>query len=407
MRDSPTEYLSLLRRSREQTETVLRETDEPGQRAAGIAAALRTLWPTSPLFASQLRPAGSPLHAIDFQGAERPEWFEPLETFLSRHASREPRSLSPVPPELGHAGHSLTVQHVMVAGFPEAVLLLALPGDASSETTALFWELIELYSEELAVMLALDGERRAAARRQQEFAELMELADLASLASPITHEFNNFLNTLILQLMVLANQVPEQFRADLRSVGQQAKGVAGLVRQWQQHRAQHRAAPRPLDVNAVIGEVVARLSRTTAEGAAPLVLAQENGLHSAPPDAVVLHTALAGGLPPVEGAPHELRLLLRLLITNAAATITTLPGSVRVSTQPDTDAVLVAVEDNGPPIPPPLLPRMFELNVETREGANQLEMAACEALVQRRLRGRIQGENRLGGVAVRVRLRTV
>jgi C4-dicarboxylate-specific signal transduction histidine kinase len=79
-----------------------------------------------------------------------------------------------------------------------------------------------------------------------------------------------------------------------------------------------------------------------------------------------------------------------------------------VSTRHESGNVLISVEDMGPAIAPALLPRMFELNVETREGTSQLEMAACEALVQRRLRGRIHGENRpSGGVAVRVRLRPV
>ena len=410
MRDSPTEYFTLLRRSREQTDSLFQETDDPGRRAAGIAAALRTLWPSSPLFAARLRSSGSPLWAIDRLGIQRPDWSPSLETFLSRHeaATPLPRSLSPLPPELPHAGLSLAVQHVVVAGRSEAVLLLALPGEVSSETRTLFWELMEIYSGGLAALLALDAERRDHARRQQEFTELTELADLAALASPVTHEFNNFLNTLILQLMVLANQVPEQFRADLRGIGQQAKGVAGLVRQWQQHRAQHRAAPRPLNVNELIREVVERLTRTTAECSTPLVLVREGGPHGVPSNAVALHVSLADDLPPMEGAPLDLRLLVRLLISNAAATITAPPGSVVVSTQRDRDTVVISVEDNGPPIPTQLLPRMFELAVETREGTSQLEMAACEALVQRRLRGRIQGENRLGGgVAIRVRLRAV
>jgi signal transduction histidine kinase len=406
MRDSPTEYLSQLRRSREETETILRETDDPGRRAAGVAAALRALWPASPLFAARLRPPDSPLWAIDQHGAAQPDWFPSLETFLSRHeaANQPPRSLSPLPPELPHAGHSLAVQHVMVSGRSEGVLLVALPGTTASATTAVFWELIGIYSSVLATQLALDAERRESARRRQEFAEQTEWADLAALASPVTHEFNNFLNTLILQLMVLANQVPEQFRADLRGIGQQAKAVANLVRQWQQNRAQHRAAPRPLDVNQLVAEVVERLTQTTAESATPLVLVGEGGPHAVPSNAVPLHVTLAADLPLVEAAPLDLRLLL----TNAAATITSRPGSVHVSTQRDGDAVLISVEDTGPPIPPALLPRMFELAVETREGTSQLEMAACEALVQRRLRGRIQGENRLGGgVVVRVRLRPI
>jgi signal transduction histidine kinase len=294
-----------------------------------------------------------------------------------------------------------------VGGRPVAVFLVALRDDAPSERAALFWEVLESYGDQLGTLLDLDAEHRAAARRQQEFAEQTELADLAALASPVTHEFNNFLNTLILQLMVLANQVPEQFRSDLCTIGQQAKGVASLVRQWQQHRAQHRAAPRHLDVNLLIAEVVEQVVENTAESATPLVLVHDDAA-AVSPKAVALRVALADDLSPVEGAPLDLRLLVRLLINNAAATITARPGSLLVSTARHDGTVLMSVEDNGPSLPESLLPRMFELSVETREGANQLELAACEALVQRRLRGRIHAENRpAGGLAIRVQLRPV
>jgi len=408
MRDSPTQYLSLLHHSREQTDTLLRQTDDPGRRAAGVAATLRTLWPESPVFALRLQPPPFPLRAYNGSGAERPEWLSSLDAFLSRYeiAHPGPRALAPLPAELSKPGHSLAVQPVVVAGQPDAVLLVALRDDTPSEKADLFWDVLEFYGEQLGTLLALDAACRAASRRQQEFAQQTEMADLAALASPVTHEFNNFLNTLILQLMVLANQVPEQFRADLRTIGQQAKGVASLVRQWQQHRGQHRAAPRPLNVNALIAEVVAWLAETTADSATPLVPAHDD--QAVPAKAVALRATLADDLPRVEGAPFDLRLLVRLLIGNAAATITAQHGAIQVSTERHGDAVLISVEDNGPSLPEAVLPRMFELAVETREGANQLELAACEALVQRRLRGRIHAENRpAGGVAVRVQLRPV
>src|SRR5262249_42961295 len=161
-----------------------------------------------------------------------------------------------------------------------------------------------------------------AARSQQVMAELAEFANLAALASPVTHEFNNFLNTVLLQLMVLSTQVPEQFRADLKTICQQGRAVAGLVRQWQQHRAQHRAGPRRLDVNALVCEVVEQLVRTTVERAAPLYLAGDGEPPDAPPNGIAVRLSLADGLPPVEGNPLDLCLAVRLLVTNAAATLT-------------------------------------------------------------------------------------
>ena len=55
-----------------------------------------------------------------------------------------------------------------------------------------------------------------------------------------------------------------------------------------------------------------------------------------------------------------------------------------------------------------VLQRMFEPGIESRNGLAQLELAACEGLVLRRLRGQIRGENRPGGgVAIHVRFRSV
>src|SRR5207249_3092116 len=65
MQESPTEYLALLRRCVEQTESALQQTDDPGRRAAAVAGGLRILWPTSPLFACGLGLRGSHLRAFD------------------------------------------------------------------------------------------------------------------------------------------------------------------------------------------------------------------------------------------------------------------------------------------------------------------------------------------------------
>jgi signal transduction histidine kinase len=409
MPDSPTEYLTLLRRCVEQTEKGLRQTDNPGERAALVAGGLRVLWPTAPLVACRLTHEGKHLHAFNQQNAERGDWVPVLETFLDRHdgdgdGEPPPRYLAALPAELAHPGHSLAVQHVLSSGRSRGALMVAVADDAAPEAAPLLWELLRAYAGWLGAWLALDAARRDAGRLQQAMTEQAELANLAALASPVTHEFNNFLNTLLLQLMVLSSQVPEQVRSDLTAICQQGRAVAALVRQWQQHRAQHRSGPRRLDVNALVRESVGQLVKATAERPTPLYLADDSG----PANGIAVRLALADDLPPVEGNPLDLRLAVRFLLTNAAATITGRPGSVSVATRAEGNAVELSFDDTGPPIPAAALPRMFEPSAESREGASSLELAACEALVQRRLRGEIQAENRPeGGARVRVRLRAV
>ena len=111
-------------------------------------------------------------------------------------------------------------------------------------------------------------------------------------------------------------------------------------------------------------------------------------------------------LAPVSGTAADLQRLVRFLVTNAAAAITSAPGRVTVRTEAVEGKVLLHVEDNGPPVEPARLAEFFEPTVTLREGANRLELATCKTLAHRRLQGAIQAENRPeGGVAVTVTLR--
>jgi two-component system, NtrC family, sensor kinase len=204
------------------------------------------------------------------------------------------------------------------------------------------------------------------------------LSYLAALASPVTHEFNNFLNVVMLQAAILQQQVPEKYRDELAALRRQGKGVAGLIQHWQDYRQRFQRPPGPVDLNAVVGRVAATLGDSPAEG-------------------VRLATALGPDLPPVLGSDRELGLLVRLLVTNAAAAVADLPGAVTVRTGNGNDGVLLAVEDTGPGVDAAKLPEFFDPLTPARPGTSALELAACETMVRRRLRGRVEPENRPGG----------
>jgi signal transduction histidine kinase len=116
--------------------------------------------------------------------------------------------------------------------------------------------------------------------------------------------------------------------------------------------------------------------------------------------------SLAEDLPPAEGFRLEVRLLIRLLVSDALATLPGGSGLVTVRTAPGPDHVLLRVEDTGRPLHPEAVGRLFDSSVVGRPGSHRLELAACESLVRRRLQGTIQAENRPeGGAAISVRLR--
>jgi signal transduction histidine kinase len=388
MRESPTEYLALLRGCLERTEATWQETEDPERRAQEVVAALRLLWPQAALCACNLKLPGFRLCVFGEPDAERGRWLPILDEFLARHDGEElpPRFLAAVPPGMSLPGRSLAIQPIQDGDGPWGVLIIAIDDDAPPESTALLWELLRNYGSWLGAHITFEAARHKLSSLRHLFAEQTEMANLAALAGPVTHEFNNFLNTLLLQLMVLASQVPEGQRAEIKSVTQQGKAVAALVRHWQQHRAQRRPETRRLDVNELVREVVEQLP--------PI------------PETVRLRLGLAADLPTVETNPLDLRLAVRLLILNAAAALAEEPGVVEIVTHRDGNAVVLSVEDTGPSLAPLLLPRMFELSAENRERVSPLELATCEALVQRRLRGEIRAEDRPGGgVVVRVRLR--
>ncbi len=106
---------------------------------------------------------------------------------------------------------------------------------------------------------------------------------------------------------------------------------------------------------------------------------------------------------PVRGAPDKIERILVNLLSNAIRH-TPDGGVVSVTVQPDTDHVLVAVDDTGDGVTPAALPRVFERfwrddgsRTHTTGGAG-LGLAIAKGLVHAH-GGRIWAENRGGGGA--------
>jgi C4-dicarboxylate-specific signal transduction histidine kinase len=224
----------------------------------------------------------------------------------------------------------------------------------------------------------------AAAGREDELRVLREelavesrLATLGELARPVVHEFNNFLNLLLLQMAVLEMDLPERLRADLAEVRRQGNAAATLIRAFQRYR-QEALLPAPADVGQVLDQAVTLL----------------RALHGP----VAVDVRLAPSLPPVQASAPELRRLCLLLLTNAAAVVDPARGSLILRAEPAGDRVLIRFEDNGPPLPAEQLPEPFDPHSAAREGSNALELAACRSIA-RRLRGGLSAENLPGGGA--------
>lgn len=213
------------------------------------------------------------------------------------------------------------------------------------------------------------------------------LACISALASPVTHEFNNFLNLVLLQVAVMQQQMPDGPREELAAVRRQGRSLAALVQKWQQYRQRCQPATRPVALNPAVEREADRLTGTL-------------------PLEVRLLVDLGSGLPPVTGTEAELGMLVRFLVSNAVAAFGGKAGSVTVRTSLDGDAVLLEVEDTGPPLAADLAAHLFDPQAPSRPGTNGLELSAVETLVRRRMQGRIDAVSLpQGGLLIQARLK--
>jgi signal transduction histidine kinase len=380
-------------------EAALHQTGDAPGRALVLARMLQQLRPGAPLAACLLTgPHGPALAAVDGSGAERPDWLGPLrgDLLALAQAERPPAAGHvEVPQALGLAGHPLVPARAEAGGRCRGVLAVALPA-GNLEAIGPVATLLGAAAAQLALRLEVeDGQTQVRALRE-ELAVEGRAAVLGELSRPVTHEFNNFLNVLGLQLAVLEMELAPSQRGDLKEVRRHSTAMAALIRQFQRYR-QQQAGPAPADLNEVIVQAV-ELLRAGRAGSAqdrPVLLAPAPG-----GAAVELH--LAPDLPRVPAAAPELRRLCLFLLRNAAAAVDPdAGGAVTVRTEVAAGRVVARIEDNGPPIPPQHLPLPFEPNRPAREGTNALELAACRSMA-RRLDGTLEAENRPAGGVVMV-----
>jgi C4-dicarboxylate-specific signal transduction histidine kinase len=396
MEPSPGDLFTLLEQAFDLTAAALRQTESPAERAARLAGVVRALWPAAPGALCRLTEDGrGHLRVLDQDGRA-----------VSGPPSDSGEGDQAFPPP-APAGCRWILQEV---GSPaRAVLGLALPAEVAAEAEGPLRQLLAAYARELGLQLTAEAGARARADLEKALSEQDWMANLGTLAGPVTHEFNNYLNVILLQVAMLEQELAGKRRGELTVIRQQGKSVAELVRQWQQYRYRQPPALQAVDLNRVVRQVTEALDREPpAFGELRIRLAPAGG--AGPPEAEVpgvwVRLALDAQLPPVSATVADLQRLVRFLVMNAAAAIMSAPGLVTVQTQAADGKVLLRVEDNGPPVEPARLAEFFEPTVALREGANRLELATAKTLAYRRLQGAIQAENRPeGGVAVTVTLR--
>ncbi|AGC47637.1 sensor histidine kinase [Myxococcus stipitatus DSM 14675] len=212
------------------------------------------------------------------------------------------------------------------------------------------------------------------ARAQTELVTSERLATVGRLAAGVAHEVGNPLAGILGYLSLVRMKAPTPELKDyVERIDQEVQRIDRIVRGLLDLGRPETASPGPVDVSSVV-ETCVRLVRAAPELAGVTVdLALEPG---------VVARAEAGPLS---------QILINLLL-NAAQAMGG-KGSVRVVARLEGGEARVVVRDQGPGIPPEVMPRLFEpfFTTKGRQGTG-LGLAVSLRLVQV-MGGRLGAEN--------------
>ena len=209
-------------------------------------------------------------------------------------------------------------------------------------------------------------------------------ADLGELARPLTHEFNNFLNNLVLNLAILEQAGGDAGNSGLARLRRQADQVTGLIKQFHDFRGRQAPPAEPVDVNAALREAAQVLARDFPN------------LFEERPAAQLLALNLAAELRPLSGQPLDFTRLGVFLLKNGVQAARAVRTTLRVETAASATAAVVRLDLPGVVLPTETPGRLFESLGNSVAGLVGLELAACTALA-RRFRGKLTAETRAEG----------
>jgi nitrogen fixation/metabolism regulation signal transduction histidine kinase len=210
-------------------------------------------------------------------------------------------------------------------------------------------------------------------------------------ARRLAHEIKNPLTPIQLsaerlQAKLAARIAPEDAEVLDRAVGTivgQVTAMKNMVDDFREYARTPAPQLQPLDLNALIGDVLA--------------------LYEQPAAAVTAR--LAADLPRVLGDPTQLRQVIHNLLQNAQDALAGSPDpQVEVSTEHSDGEVLLKVTDNGSGFPEAIMQRAFEPYVTTKPKGTGLGLAIVKKIIDEH-HGSIALENRSRrGAAVRISL---
>jgi two-component system NtrC family sensor kinase len=174
-----------------------------------------------------------------------------------------------------------------------------------------------------------------------------KLASLGQTMSGVAHELNNPLATILACAERLAGRrLDEGTRRDLDAIHHAADRAARIVRNLQTFVRKRHTTRITVDLNQIVRDTIG--IRAYEQRAAHVTIVE----------------ALATGLPPVFADPHQIQQILLNLVVNAEQAMLDAHGRgtlvLRSWQDPDKDAVVLEVSDDGPGVPAAVQSKIFD-----------------------------------------------
>jgi PAS domain S-box-containing protein len=301
------------------------------------------------------------------------------------------------------------IGEALAARRPVAVEVLNYRRDGTPFWNALF--ISPVFGPDGRLLRFLSAQHDASARREAEDAlrRAQRMEAIGELAAGLAHDLNNALHVVLGNLGRAGARLPgdeAEVRKALDRARRAGEHVAALTRQVLTFARRARLQPRPVVLNTVLAELDEALSRTLGEG-------------------LDLRFDLDPGLPPCVIDPTQVQAALLNLLANAREAMRAAGGgggsggraTVRTGTVWLDEAavvaggdglrpgryVLLAVEDDGPGMPPEVLARAAEPFFTTKPGKGTgLGLAAAHGFA-RQSGGRLEVSSGPGrGTTVRL-----
>jgi signal transduction histidine kinase len=371
------QFTAVLEASR-QFETALAGTgDDLTRRAELITKALHSVC-QPPLAACLIKAPAGPVVGIVPNEPWAGQVAKELESWVQANAELPDVALSAATPN----PLILTGEPIRFTKTTYGVIALAIePKERSGARAVLAWA-----AELLALRFRVEECERHTGEK-----EPLGRVDLGELTGIVTHQFNNILNDIVLQLAVLERRnLPEEARAEAVAIRQRSQQAAVLVRDLQRYGRSFQASPVALDLNTVVRNAVESLCAAPVKDSGEVQWSLPAGKR------LTLRLEQTPGLSPVLGQAPDLSRLLGLLLHSSAATLQGDGGTLQIRTCAGENGPQLIVEDGGAAVTAEMLPRLFEPFTVARKGDDGLGLAVCRGLA-RRMQANLRGENRPEG----------